>query len=372
MKKLTDPIWNAEQKRWIKSVKIDGKTKKVYSTIHGSRGKAECKRLAMALREGHEEKYNWPLDRCFELFLNDVEIRLGKDSETYIQHEKHGRLYILPVLGLYRVSQITEQDWQNVIYRAKPTRKSVKTGKLLREQLSKKSLSNIRGTITTFCRFAKRNRMIDEDQIPEDIEIPKSAPKIGRKVMNKQDLKLLWVYKDWYTNDFLLMALAGLRPGEVYGLHKSDIKDRWLKVNRAINRLRKITDGKNDNAERPLLLCRQAYKVIQMQLEKIKGLETDWLFPDPEGHMVKPHRAYKHFETFRDAHGLDVSPQSLRHTFVSFGKKSIPEGLLQQYCGHSEDMDTFGVYGHQLEDDMDETVKHLDDIFSFLDDESST
>ena len=92
MKKLTDPIWNMDQKRWIKSVRVNGKVKKVYSSTPGARGKAECKRKVQALLEDREDKFNWPVDRCFELFLADVARRLGKDSETYIQHDKHGRL----------------------------------------------------------------------------------------------------------------------------------------------------------------------------------------------------------------------------------------------------------------------------------------
>lgn len=369
VKKLVDPRWDENEKCWIKQVRRNGQVKKFRSYTKGTAGKNEVKRLVKGFLEDREDKFNWPVDRCYALFLDDVATRLGKDLETYIQHAKHGRLYILPVLGLYRIGQVTEQDWQNVIYQAKPTKKSAKTKELLRTQLSKKTLANIRGSITTFCRFAKKNRMIDEDQIPSDIEIPKNAPKIGRKVMNKADLVLLWIYDDWYKHAWLLMALAGLRPGEVYGLKKCDVKGSWLTVSRAINRLRKVTDGKNENAQRPMKLTKNATRVIDKQRAQIEQLQTDWLFPDPEGHQIKPHRSYKHFDSFRKAHNLSVSPQGLRHTFVSFGKKKIPEGMLQQYCGHSEDMDTFGVYGHELEDDMDETVKYLDDIFSFLDDE---
>lgn len=52
----------------------------------------------------------------------------------------------------------------------------------------------------------------------------------------------------------------------------------------------------------------------------------------------------------------------LRHTFVSV-VKSLPEGMLKQVVGHSESMDTFGVYSHDVEGDLEEAAKKIQSIF---------
>ena len=55
----------------------------------------------------------------------------------------------------------------------------------------------------------------------------------------------------------------------------------------------------------------------------------------------------------------------LRHTFVSI-TKSLPEGYLKQLVGHSKDMDTYGVYSHEISSDKDTAAKMIQDIFEGL------
>ena len=43
----------------------------------------------------------------------------------------------------------------------------------------------------------------------------------------------------------------------------------------------------------------------------------------------------------------------LRHTFVSV-VKTLPAGEVKGLVGHSQDMDTFGVYGHTLTGEAEE------------------
>ena len=59
------------------------------------------------------------------------------------------------------------------------------------------------------------------------------------------------------------------------------------------------------------------------------------------------------------------TPYELRHTFVSIAKV-LPAGLVKSLVGHSEDMDTFGVYGHELNGDAQQQANALNSIFSRL------
>ena len=52
----------------------------------------------------------------------------------------------------------------------------------------------------------------------------------------------------------------------------------------------------------------------------------------------------------------------MRHTFVSISS-GIPEGQLKKIVGHSKSMDTFGVYGHLVDGQLEQTGAKIDGIF---------
>ena len=43
--------------------------------------------------------------------------------------------------------------------------------------------------------------------------------------------------------------------------------------------------------------------------------------------------------------------------------KDLSEGRVKSLVGHSKNMDTFGVYGHTVRGEMEETAELLDEIF---------
>jgi hypothetical protein len=53
----------------------------------------------------------------------------------------------------------------------------------------------------------------------------------------------------------------------------------------------------------------------------------------------------------------------MRHTFVSMAQ-DLPDGKLKLLVGHSRNMDTRGVYGHQRTGDAQATAKDLTDLFN--------
>ena len=60
-----------------------------------------------------------------------------------------------------------------------------------------------------------------------------------------------------------------------------------------------------------------------------------------------------------------MTPYELRHTFVSI-VKSLPEGDVKTVVGHSKNMDTFGIYGHMLEGDLERIAGEIEGKFSEL------
>ena len=76
----------------------------------------------------------------------------------------------------------------------------------------------------------------------------------------------------------------------------------------------------------------------------------------------EPHY-YRRWKVYCAANGLTpCSLYELRHTFVSV-VKTLPAGEVKGLVGHSEDMDTFGVYAHTLAGDAENTARAVNGVF---------
>jgi integrase len=94
----------------------------------------------------------------------------------------------------------------------------------------------------------------------------------------------------------------------------------------------------------------------QLRLLKELGINSPYVFPDWTGDHAKQRTYLKRWTRYRDLAGISkATPYELRHTFVSV-TKTLPEGLLKPLVGHSKDMDTFGVYGHEVDGDREATA----------------
>lgn len=72
---------------------------------------------------------------------------------------------------------------------------------------------------------------------------------------------------------------------------------------------------------------------------------------------------YARWKTYCTANGLTpCTLYELRHTFVSV-VKTLPAGEVKQLVGHSQDMDTFGIYGHTLTGDDETTARAVNGVF---------
>lgn len=341
------PRWDPIRLRWQLNAQKDGKRRAFYSPKLGKAGSAEVKRKRRAWLDG-QSLDEVRLEKLFAMYLEDIKAK-HKSTSHYSQNEKFGRLYLIPRLGHKKVRSITDQEWQDCITQIK-------------KPLSKHTLMDIRGVITSFCRYAKRSRLIDA--VPEQLEIPKDAPIIGKRALQPSQVKMLFEQSDeWYINAWRLMAVTGLRPGEVYGLKPGDIKNGFLTISRSVSEDRIVTQGKNKNAHRVMKIHAIAQEIISEQQMSTMHLHSPWTFCAPDGDVTHPKVAYEHWRRWARPLGILASPYALRHTFVSLTKNELPAELLKQLVGHSESMDTFGVYGHVMDGEMDRAATVLDEVF---------
>ena len=153
---------------------------------------------------------------------------------------------------------------------------------------------------------------------------------------------------DNYIYAYRFQVASGVRPGELVGLQIGDITNTGdICIKRSINHIKKVIQGKNQNAIRsstPSPLAQQAI----------------------EGQIKSQGAYYKRWKRYLESNGLPaISPYELRHTFVSIAKY-LPEGTIKSLVGHSRSMDTFGQYGHALLNDSEQTAAAIGDLFAKL------
>lgn len=168
------------------------------------------------------------------------------------------------------------------------------------------------------------------------------------------------VVEDAYINAYRFQVLVGLRPGELIGLRWEDVQGATLLVKRSVNVFGEETRGKNENAVRSVPLSALAMYVLEKQ-RKMTGQNTGSIFE-----IRNEQHLYKRWRTYCTYHELTpCSLYEIRHTFVSV-VKTLPAGEIKALVGHSQDMDTFGVYSHELAGDDQRTAQAVNDAFAKL------
>lgn len=355
-----EAVWIDSKEYWEIKVQKDGTRKSFRSNQKGRKGKHEAEAKADKwLATGTQEMR---FDTAWDSFLKWHKSHNG--TSNYKKHESYGRLYILPHLKLKRLSTIKPTDWQRCIDSGA-------------DHLSRRSCENIRASITAFLRYARKERWEFIRLEDGDLHIPnKAKPKKPKIVLQPGEVQTLfsdpyiihygkkkhahWIYA------WRMYVVSGLRRGELCGLRNEDIIENRITIRRNINTENETTYGKNDNARRTFLITQDMRTILNDQAKYLKqnGIVSDWVFPDEYGDCADPNKVYDRWRTYREQHGMQSSIHGLRHTFVSINKSDMPEELLKMVVGHSEDMDTTGVYGHEIEGDKERAARIMEDNFS--------
>lgn len=345
MKRTNTAAWDEKNQRWRISVQKNKVRKSFYSSTAGRNGQREANRKADEWLEGNVES-RIRADRALDMFVDNIKERTS--FSNYDVEERRVRLYIKPVLGNVYVDTLNEANLQSVIDKQA-------------KKLSKKSLTNLKATIKAFIKYCRKNKWTS--LVPDDLDIPKGVTNGEKEVLQPSDVEKLFHsdYTTWrgkpvlepYVNAWRFQVLTGLRPGELFGLKWTDIKDGYVFLKRSRNKFDEITKGKNENAIRSFKLTPYDKMILESQPRT-----DEYIFPVKTGMQYKDRLA-----RYCKANNMTVvTPYELRHTFVSLVKQ-LPEGLVKPLVGHSKDMDTFGVYGHALSGEDEIVAKQLQAVF---------
>lgn len=351
--------WLEKEGRWYIQIMRGGILRRFYSTIPGRKGKIDAEKqadewIASGLRDGSVK-----IDDLFARFIGDMR----KNDLYTTQYAGYGRLYILPEIGDRRIGTIREQDLQEIL-----------TNQYLRG-LSKHTLQNIRGCISSFMRFCRASGYTDLR--PELLRVNKKAPCGKKRSMQPDELRILFssedtlLYKkkifDWYIYAYRFLVTTGMRPGEMCGLRWQDIsEDGTVSICESYNNDRQMTTGKNENARRTFSLNEEAIRALEGQKRLLKEMSivSPWVFPRQiDGEISTQQKILRSFHKFCEYHMIPhTTLYELRHTYVSVNKE-MPTELLKSQVGHSESMRTLDVYGHELKGERERAAAYSTEAF---------
>jgi len=345
---MNEPRWDG--RRWRIQVRTNGKRISFSSSVPGAKGRREVKTKYDRWYYG-EATGEKTVGKVIEEFLEDLKTRCGEHSGAYDQNECYLRLYIAPACANRKMNKMTLRDWQAVLNGAQGRNRA----------LSEKTLKNIRGIINALIKFGYEDYQCEP--LRGSLYIPKGHAKSEKEVLDREDVKrLLEPSPLWYHPAFCLGVITGLRPGELLGIQTGDIKGDRIYIRRAVNARGFVTDGKNENARRLVPIGELAKSIIRQTIERNEehNLRTPWVFCSPDGSQGKQSGLRKHWTKLKIERDLPGTCYSLRHTFISLMRNSMPEAMIKEIVGHSTAFDTFGTYGHILENDAKQAAEIID------------
>lgn len=330
-------------RRWRIRISINGKVRSFSSSVPGRRGREEVERRA---RDSGRLSELVSFGTAWTRYLEEVKALTG--PENYTNTESIGRNYLLPDLGERKLADLTLQDFQTIIFRAK---------KRNGEDLSKKTLSNIRGVMVNFSKFCEGAQIMN---LPLSLlRVPKNAPKLGKEILQPEQARRLMhdFDEDWYINLWRWLLCTGMRPGEALGLKWSDIENGIVTIRRAQNYRGRETEGKNDNARRSFMLNSILDGILADQHDRTWRLHSEYIFCNHAGKVSLQTVTKNSWARISREMGSKTSPYGLRHTFISFMSQALPEQALKDWVGHSTRMDTYGVYKHAVNGEKERTAQ---------------
>lgn len=353
--------WIESRKRWQINVQNEGQRRTFTDPTPGRKGKIAAEQKADKWLEEKLTSENTRTDAMLDRYEEQVQKSTSKAH--YNQYKSHIKIWIKPQIGYKKIGKVTIADLQGVINHA-----------FDKGNLSEKSLKNIRACLMSFMNFCLDSNATNIRL--KTLKIPSSARRSCKKILAPGDLDKLfsstmttWRNKpceDFYINAYRFLAITGLRPGELIGLTRDNIKGNTVNVKRSINDLNEVTQGKNRNAIRSFKIGPLAQQILKDQaamLSKFGGI-SKFVFPNKLMEHIDQEDFRRCWKRYCIANQFEnvIAPYELRHTFVSVTDE-MPESLKKPYVGHGKNMDTEGIYGHLKQGDMERAAGYVESAF---------
>ena len=204
----------------------------------------------------------------------------------------------------------------------------------------------------SFFQYAMENGYCRYNPVLSDSAKPHTGSKGTHRELSKEEVRLIETVHHRCQTAAIIMLKAGLRRGEVLALHKSDIYDDKIHVNKAVKFVnnRPVVGGtKNYTSKRNVPLFRSILPFIDDV--------SDLILPDAEGNLCSETAFQRAWESYLHAlsvvanHPVSFRTHDLRHTFCTTCRnKGIDINTVRSWLGHSSERMILQIYDHVSEE----------------------
>ena len=258
--------------------------------------------------------------------------------DDYIRHQKE----TLRSTAYIR----NERTLKKVCYHLKDPRiNSIDAGYYM-ECLPKEHFNERLVRFKAFIRWAYRNDYVEDCSYLDKLK-PYPKNKAGNQYLERDELAALldgMAVEKW-RDVTLILALSGLRIGELQALEKGSISlsERVLHIKATIDReLDEIAyRTKTDTSTRDVYIQDELLPLIEKYMQEDGALLIDFDYD--------AYRKYLHENSERIL-GKKIHPHALRHTMTSlFAENGIPLEVISRRLGHADSAITKKIYFHVTE-----------------------
>jgi len=337
--------------------------------VYGDTKKEVQKKVNEILGKIQNGTYVEPTNITLETWLYDwLNGRKSHVEEsTWNLYELMIRQHINPILGDYKLSNLTTRDIQYLL------NEKYENGRIDgKGGLSPRTVKYIYQTLNTALRQAVKERIIAFN-VAEAVELPKQSKK-EMKVLSIEELEQFFVAaKDSpYIVAFWLILSTGLRKGELLGLCWQDINfdEKKLNVRRQLVRSKKsglvLKDTKTEKSKRMIVLNQEAITMLKSHKKQQNEIklrlgcydekenkygyhDINLVFCSQNGKPLDPKNFIRHFKNLLKKAGLpkDIRVHDCRHTYATLSLEAgIPLKTVSEVLGHSTITITADVYSH--------------------------
>lgn len=343
--------WLPKYNRWQIKVQKNGVRKTFTCSTKGRKGQIECNRKADEWLNNGLANPNTTVRELAKMFIREKGMYVG--TSRYRNIKSYFRSRVLPYIGHMRVSELNEQNLQNVL------------NILYMKGYSYHTLNDTKAILCEFMKFARKNGVTR--LTPENLFINKNAPRGTKNILQPSDIQILFsndktilknaIVSDPFIHAYRMLVVTGLRRGELLGLKWSDVKESTIEIKRAVNEYQEVTEGKTINAQRTIPLT----PICKEILDQIPH-ESEWIFG---GNEVRPQYLLERYKIYAQLHKLTAQTiHELRHTFISLFDSELPLNTLKDVVGHSEEMRTVSQYGHIVSGEIEKAGDVINAKFS--------
>ncbi|GFG50183.1 site-specific integrase [Mycolicibacterium agri] len=339
-------IYKRNDGRWAGSayVKVTGGIQKRLTVYGRTREDAHKKLLALLdkSRSGIAlASRQWRVGDYLDYWLPIV--KSTRRPLTYIQYESLCRLYIRPRLGTKLLSALSVAELQAYFHH------------LQQSGVGSRTIQKQRTVLSAMLTHAQR-----EDIVMRNVARLVVLPSFERKEIrpwteNEVGRFLAAATGNRFYEAFLLLALYGLRRGEVLGLRWRDIDlaDNVIQVRQQIQSIHgrlSVEPLKTRTSRRALPLLQVVATALKQRYEQTTPppQPDDLIFRSLTGTPVDPPRLLKTFYRLCEQQQLPrITLHHLRHTTATLLKKlAVPARDAQLILGHSNISTTQEIYQH--------------------------